>query len=231
MQTVKFKYPDQAQVYPKLLQAVTKFCNDKGKKVTCVSGYRSLQNQIETNQSVLISNPGSTQRADGSVYNKRGQCLAAAYGKSNHCFCLAMDIGDAWFETVSNAELAVYRLIKPMDYEPWHAELIETRGISQAKKEAIRDTCLKGWYKNMTLEEFQILLGLTADGINGPKTKEKAEEIMRVCREITGAVVYSTPEEVIWATQSNPDLWIKRLNEISYFGVFIMNIVKKIGGK
>ena len=162
MPNVKFKYSDETGVYPKLIAAVNKLCQDKGKDCTCTSGYRSLAKQKETNKGVLVSTPGCTQRTDGSVYNKKGQCLAAAYGKSNHCYGIALDITDTWFKALTNSELVKYGLVKPMSYEPWHVELIETRKLSAEQK--------KVFY-------FQYVHGLVADGIAGPKTRAKMAEL------------------------------------------------------
>lgn len=143
MSKVIFKYPDQAYIYPKLLDAVNKLCSDKKQDANCVSGYRSLECQKATNKSVLQSTPGATQRSDGSVYSKDGNCLAAAYGKSNHCFCIAMDIDSPWFKALTNAQLKPYGLIKPMDYEPWHIQLIEHNGLTESQKAAIRDDTIE----------------------------------------------------------------------------------------
>ncbi|WP_422784886.1 peptidoglycan-binding domain-containing protein [Ruminiclostridium cellulolyticum] len=38
----------------------------------------------------------------------------------------------------------------------------------------------------MIVKEFQSMVGLTADGVAGPKTKEKAKELLRVCQNILG---------------------------------------------
>jgi hypothetical protein len=170
MPSVKFKYADQACVYPKLINAVNVLCVAKGKDANCVSGYRSLENQKATNKSVLNSTKGSIQRADGSVYSKDGKCLAAAFGKSNHCFGLAMDIDSPWFKSMTNAQLKPFGLITPMDYEPWHVELIETRELTADQKPAFY---------------FQYTHGLLADGIAGPKTKAKMAEVQETINKIT----------------------------------------------
>jgi hypothetical protein len=202
---VKFKYPDQSCVYPKLLSAINQVCRDLGKDAVCTSGYRTLECQKATAKVVLAKNKGSYQLSDGSVYIGYGQnrkCLASAYGKSNHCFGLAMDM-DGWFENLSNQKLKKYGLIKPLDYEPWHVQLIELTGISENVKIAIRDSILKGEDNVMTIKEFQALTGLETDGIPGPKTQKKAKELLKVCQEILG----------------------------NNFDSFILNIVEKLGGK
>ncbi len=229
--SVKFKYPDEGFVYPKLIAAVNTLCVAKGKDCLCTSGYRSLAKQRLINAQSLAQrkSQGAYQKPDGSVWTSDGKCWAAAYGKSNHCFCIAMDITDGWFQIITNAELKKYGLVKPMSYEPWHVELIETRGLSQL--EAIRDSVLKGIGENdMEVKEFQAMTGLKVDGVAGSKTKEKAKEILECCQEILGNN-FKTAEEVIRATQTKPGVWIGVIKTLKYFDSFIMNIVNKMGGK
>ncbi len=230
MPAVKFKYTDESCVYPKLIAAVNALCAAKDKDCLCTSGYRSLEKQRIINQQVLSSNPGSRQLVNGAVYNTKGQCLAAAYGKSNHCCCIAMDITDDWFKKLTNVELKKYGLVKPMDYEPWHVQLLEHSNISQAQKETIRDACVKGVNSDMNIKDFQVLAGLQADGIAGPKTKEKLREMLQLCQSELG-INFNTPEEVIKACTNKPETWLGRLESIPYFPSFIMSIVNKMGGK
>ena len=144
--SVKFKYPDECFVYPKLIAAVNVLCEAKSNNCLCTFGYRSLAKQKLINAQSLSKrkNQGGYQKTDGPVWTSDGKCWAAAYGKSNHCFCIAMDITDPWINALKNAELKKYGLIKPMDHEPWHVQLLEHQGISQAQKETIRDNVLGG---------------------------------------------------------------------------------------
>ncbi|EGD46720.1 peptidase M15B and M15C DD-carboxypeptidase VanY/endolysin [Ruminiclostridium papyrosolvens DSM 2782] len=229
MNSVNFKYQDETAVYPKLINAVNILCATKGKSCICTSGYRSMEKQKIVNAQSLQCHKGAYQKPDGSVWTSDGKCWAAAYGKSNHCYCIAMDITDSWFQAINNAELKKYDLVKPMSYEPWHIQLLEHNGLSQKQKEAIRDSVLKGVNEEMEVKEFQSMTGLTADGVIGPKTKDKAKEILRVCQNILGND-YSTAKEVIMATQSSPVMWLGLLKTVKYFDSFIMNIVKKMGG-
>ena len=229
---VRFKYPDQSCVYPELLSAINQVCRDFGKDALCTAGFRTLECQRATAKIVLQKNKGSYQLNDGSVYIGNGsnqKCLASAYGKSNHCFGLAMDM-DGWFEELTNIQLKKYGLVKPLEYEPWHVQLIELTGIGESRKIAIRESILKGVNNTMNIKEFQALTSLETDGIPGPKTQKKAKEVLQVCQEILGNN-FSNSKEVIVATQSNPELWISRLNEIKYFDNFILNIVKRMGGR
>ena len=230
--SVKFKYPDECFVYPKLIAAVNTLCEAKDKNCLCISGYRSLEKQKVINAQSLAKrkSQGGYQKADGSVYTPDGKCWAAAYGKSNHCYCIAMDITDPWFTALTNTELKTYGLVKPMDYEPWHVQLLEHNGISQSQKEAIRDSILKGIGEDMNVKGFQSMTGLTIDGVAGPKTKEKAKEVLQCCQEILGNN-FKTAEDVIKATQSNPGIWLGVIKTLKYFDSFIMNIVNKMGGK
>ena len=230
MASVKFKYQDETAVYSKLVNAVNTLCAAKGKDCLCTSGYRSPAKQKIINAQSLQCHKGAYQKPDGSVWTSDGKCWAAAYGKSNHCYCIAMDITDSWFQALTNAELKKYGLVKPMSYETWHVQLLEHNGINQEQKESIRDNVLlKGVNENMNVTEFQVMTGLTADGVAGPKTEEKAKEILLCCQKILGNGFISA-EEVIRATQNSPDDWVLLLKMIKYFDAFVMNIVKKMGG-
>lgn len=230
MPQVKFKYLDETAVYPKLIAAVNILCAAKGRDCLCTSGFRNVEKQKVIAKQVLADNPGSKQRTDGSVYSKNGECLAAAYGKSNHCYCIAMDIGDSWFKLLGNDELKKYGLVKPMSYEAWHVQLLEHNGLSLSQKEEIRESVLRGVVKDMDVKTFQSMTGLKADGIAGPVTKAKAKEVLQCCQEILGNN-FKTAEEVIRATQTKPGVWIGVIKTLKYFDSFIMNIVNKMGGR
>lgn len=233
MPNVKFKYQDERFVYQKLIDTVNILCTAKGKDCLCTSGYRSLAKQRLINAQSLAQrkSQGGYQTKDGAVYTPDGKCWASAYGQSLHNYCIAMDIGDSWFQTITNSELKKYGLIKSVAHEPWHVTLIELVGISQAQKESIRDSVLKGTGKNdMNVKEFQSMAGLTSDGVVGPRTKEKAKEVLRCCQEILGNN-FKSAEEVINATQSNPKIWFGVAKTLKYFDNFVMNIVNRMGGK
>ncbi len=230
MPSVKFKYQDERFVYQKLIDQINILCTAKSNDCLCTSGYRSLAKQKLINAQSLQCHKGAYQKPDGSVWTNDGKCWAAAYGKSNHCYCFAMDITDPWFTALTNTELKKYGLVKPMSYEPWHVQLLEHQGITQAQKEAIRDRALKGADKGMNIKEFQAMTGLTADGIVGPVTKAKARDVLQCCQEILGCD-FRTAEEVIKATQTKPSVWIGVIKTLKYFDSFIMNIVNRMGGR
>ncbi|ACL75651.1 M15 family metallopeptidase [Ruminiclostridium cellulolyticum] len=142
MPSVKFKYPDEKSVYPKLISAVNALCIAMGKSCTCTSGYRSLEKQKIINAQKLAERKDNYQKPNGAVYNKQGQCIAAEYGKSNHCYCIAMDISDGWFKALTNKEIEKFGLVKPMSYEPWHVQLIEHTGLTLAQKIALKESVL-----------------------------------------------------------------------------------------
>lgn len=233
MYSVKFKYSDESYVYHKLITAVNVLCAAKGKNCLCTSGYRSLAKQKLINAQSLAQrkSQGGYQLSNGAVYTPDGKCWASAYGQSLHNYCIAMDIGDSWFQTITNSELKKYGLIKSVAHEPWHVTLIELVGISQKQKEAIRDSVLKGTGENdMNVKEFQAMTGLKVDGVAGSKTKEKAKEMLQVCQEILGNN-FKTAEDAIKLTQTKPEEWLPKLKSEKYFSALIMNIVNKMGGR
>lgn len=231
MPKVVFKHSDQTYIYPKLLHAIYQVCIDYGKDAECSAGYRSLECQKATNALVLATRKGAYQLPNGAVYTGTGankKCWASAYGQSNHCFCIAMDM-NGWFEKLTNAQLKKYGLIKPVSHEPWHVTLIELVGISDSKKKIIRDAVLKGVKKDMNVTEFQVLAGLDCDGKAGDKTKAKAKEILQCCQSILGND-FKTAEETIKACMSSPSTWLQKLTTIPYFSNFVMNIVNRMKG-
>ncbi len=82
----------------------------------------------------------------------------------------------------------------------------------------------------MTIKEFQAVTGLTVDGIVGPKTKEKAREMVQICQKILGNY-FESAEETVRVTQKNPEIWLKKLKTEEYFPDFVMNIVERMKGE
>jgi hypothetical protein len=254
MNTVKFKYTDEACVYPKLIQAVIAVCNYYKKDCLCSSGYRSLEKQKVINVQSLHSHKGAYQITDpndkmfGAVYTGKGKdrkCWAGAYGKSNHCYCIAMDISDEWFNKLTNSELKKFGLIKPISYEPWHVQLLEHQGASEKQKEQIKNVVLKGMSRFMNIADFQALAGLQTDGKVGDKTKAKAKEIIEVCNTILNnsqsidTSNISTYDQAIKVITDNVDTPITYwMNKKSHFDssqsallVKIAKKIKELGGK
>jgi hypothetical protein len=82
------------------------------KKLVIVSGYRSYEKQQE-----MFNNS-----------DRSGKFVARA-GCSRHNAGLAVDVSD-WATKLTNKQLEQFGLYKPMEYENWHIEPIETRGLS-----------------------------------------------------------------------------------------------------
>jgi len=82
------------------------------KKINVFSGYRSVE----------------LQRQLFNDSDRSGKMVANA-GQSRHNAGLAVDV-DGWVTELNNDQLAKYGLYKPMDYENWHIEPIETKGKS-----------------------------------------------------------------------------------------------------
>ena len=142
MPGVKFKYPDEKSVFPKLVSAINAICIAMKKNCTCTSGYRRLEKQKTINAQKLAESKDNYQKPNGAVYDNDGKCIAAAYGQSNHCYCIAMDISDEWFKALTNKEIEKFGLVKPMSYEPWHVQLKEHTGLSLSEKIAIKESVL-----------------------------------------------------------------------------------------
>lgn len=229
MSKLIFKYPDESCVYHPLINAVNQVCVDYNKDCTCTSGYRSLEKQRIINTQVLQErkSQGAYQLSNGAVYTKDGKCWASAYGCSNHNYCIALDIDDSWFKNLTNAQLKKYNLVKPMAHEPWHAQLLEHSNITQKQKESIRNYVLDG---KVDTWMFQLITGLVADDIPGPKTQAKAKQMLQICQTILKND-FQNAGEVIAATQNDPSRWLDLMKTTKYFDSFIMNIVKRMGGK
>jgi hypothetical protein len=89
---------------------LNKLAKGYGKKLNIYSGYRSVELQRQLfNQS-----------------DKSGKMVAEA-GKSRHNVGLAVDV-DGWGTELTNEQLEKYGLYKPMSWENWHIEPIETKG-------------------------------------------------------------------------------------------------------
>jgi hypothetical protein len=227
MSKLIFKYPDESCVYQPLINAVNQVCADYKKDCTCTSGYRSLEKQKIINSQAVRDHIGAYQLSNGAVYTKDGKCWAAAYGQSNHCFCIALDIADQWFKDLSNAQLKKYNLIKPILHEPWHVQLLEHQNITQLQKEAIRDNILAAM---IDVKTFQAMTGLTADGIPGLKTQAKAKQMLQCCQKILGND-FENATDVMLRTQNEPSKWLDFMRVTKHFDSMVMNIVKKMRGE
>ena len=109
------KVGGQYAIHPYFQNRLNNLATAYNKKLNIFSGYRSneLQRQLFNN-------------------SDRSGKMVAPPGKSRHNCGLAVDC-DGWAKQLTNKELAKFGLYKPMGYEDWHIEPIETKGKSTAQ--------------------------------------------------------------------------------------------------
>jgi len=95
------------------LNRLNNLARDYNEKLNVYSGYRSFE----------------LQRQLFNDSDRSGKFVAPA-GKSRHQVGLAVDIDSKWVKELNNKQLAKYGLYKPMSYEDWHIEPVETKGKS-----------------------------------------------------------------------------------------------------
>lgn len=98
--------------------------SEYNKKIYISSGTRTIQEQqaFVVQYGSIIGN----YIRDGKVYNSAGNCIVGKPGSSRHQYGLAADCS-GWVKLLSNEDLLPWGLYKPMSYENWHLEPIETR--------------------------------------------------------------------------------------------------------
>ncbi len=180
---VIFTHPWQDRIHPVLAGRIAYATIAEGHSiVTCNSGTRSDEEQVGAQNDVLAQHPEYYQSADGGVWKRipggKDQRMAAPVGQSNHRWGLAVDADNTWLENMTNAQLAKYGLWKPMSYEPWHVEPVETRGMSWADKKTEFYEYMGGGYYPMDVKSFQMIAGLKPDGVAGKDTLAKAQEVL-----------------------------------------------------
>lgn len=229
---LKFTHPGHAGVHTALSSRLAYMCKVKGKMLTITRGFVSYAEQKAIGDAYMRAHPNWHRTENGAVYNLYWKCMVAAPGNSNHEFGHAVDSGDNWLKAMTNTEMAKYGLVKPMSYEPWHVQLIETKG--QAKSVLRAD--FRRRRDDMGIEKLQAALAAVGlytgriDGINGPKTRAATKEFMQTAHEVLGTD-FKTAEETIKGTQKSPDHWLPKLKTEQYFADFIMNIVRKMKGE
>lgn len=97
------------------LNRLNNLARDKGMKLNVMSGFRSVEEQT------YLFN-----------HSNRSGKMVAPPGKSRHNCGLAVDV-TGWGKDLSNEELKKYGLYKPMGYEDWHIEPVETKDHSTAE--------------------------------------------------------------------------------------------------
>jgi hypothetical protein len=102
-----------------------------GKPITVTSGYRARSEQLRIwNDAVAKYGPAEARN------------WAAPPGRSNHERGIAVDVG-GWAKDLSNDQLAMFGLTKPLSWEPWHIEPVEARGGTFAGSFPSRGTTSK----------------------------------------------------------------------------------------
>jgi len=178
-----FSHPWQDRISKIFAGRMAYFAKVKNKKLPITSGFRSTEEQINAANDALAEHSDYYQGSDGAVYNSNGQRMVSAPGNSSHNWGIAADSWNTWMEDVTNAELEKYGLRKPMDYEPWHVEPIETKGATIEAKRNYFYQYMKEEYP-MDLKTFQMVTGLLPDGISGTNTVKKAQEVLECVGEI-----------------------------------------------
>jgi len=97
-----------------------------GKPLSINSGHRSDAEQLELIAKWKAEHPGASEA-------ERKKWVADP-GRSNHAVGIAADIS-GWIQQLSVSELAKYGLYRPMDWEPWHFEPIETKLYGRSRDE------------------------------------------------------------------------------------------------
>ncbi len=161
-----FRYPTQSGIDPVFAGRLAALGGSLGWIITIIRGGVTSIEQKEVGDMLLKRNPTWTKRSTGAIYNQRGQCMVAAPGTSPHEQFLAVD-GDVRLEAISNYTLSRFGLCRPMAYEPWHIQPIETKGKNFTARKTLMPVHIEG-----TLVENQSRLHLIPDGIYGPKTHD-----------------------------------------------------------
>jgi len=97
-----------------------------GKPLSINSGYRSDQEQMRLINEWRAKNPGKSEE-------ERRKWVADP-GRSNHAVGIAADIS-GWIQSLPDSELEKFGLYRPMSWEPWHFEPIETKIYGRTRNE------------------------------------------------------------------------------------------------
>jgi hypothetical protein len=219
-----FSHPWQDRVHPELAGRVAYVGSVYKKKVPSTSGTRSDEEQIRAGKDALAEHPEYYMGTDGAVYKPRKKGvrnqdvdykMVSAPGRSNHKFGLAIDSFDSWLSEIPSSELSKYGLRK-VSYEKWHVELIEVVGMTIEEKLEEYYKYLSGGYYPMDIKTFQMITGLKPDGVAGPLTKKKAEEVLLVCQDIIQANTAPTaPSKPAYAHEVIGTTHVVRVDPVS----------------
>jgi hypothetical protein len=201
-----FLNPWQDRIHPALAGRVAYVCFVKNLKGYISSGFRSQEEQIRAQKDALAEHPNYYQIADGRVFKPisggNDQCMVSAAGQSSHNWGYAVDSFGTWLEKMSNTELKKYGLCKPMVYEPWHIEPIESLALERKKAEFYE---YMGGYE-MDVKTFQMITGLIPDNDPGPITKKKAAEVLEVVNYILNYQKPIQKPQVVYEKQGITDI-------------------------
>ena len=177
---IVFDNPWQDRVDPELKGRITAVGEDHNEVQHAMSGFRSKAEQVSAANAAMEAHrsEGYYQVEDGRVYNSSGQCMVAAPGTSNHNYSMAVDVASSSrINQMTNEQLAPYGLVKPMDYECWHVQTLESLQFENLQqKQAFLFKTLKENYP-MDIKGVQMLTGLYPDGVVGPNTTKAIEDI------------------------------------------------------
>jgi len=170
---VTYRYPTQSGIDPVFEGRLAALGAELGLVIVIVRGAVTTAEQTAIADLKLRQNPTWVKRPNGAVYNTKGQCMVAAPGSSPHEQHLAID-GDKRIEAMNNYTLARFGLIRPMAYEPWHIQPMETKGMTFAYREKFRPYSLA-----MTVAEFQEKNNIPVDNIYGPQVHSLATKLIK----------------------------------------------------
>lgn len=185
---LKFSHSRQDRVHPVLAGRLAYLASIRNRILPITSGFRSIEEQINAQKTALADNPVYYQTADGGVWKPvkggKDQRMVAPAGSSSHNWGLAIDSSSTWLSAMTNAELKQFGLRKPMNYENWHVEPIETAGMTLAGKKNEFYEYMNGGHSPMDIKTLQMITGLFPDGVIGKKTINKVQEILECISEV-----------------------------------------------
>lgn len=191
---LKFSHSWQGRIHPVLAGRLAYLASVKNKILPITSGFRSNEEQINAQKNALADNPAYYQTADGGVWKPakggKDQRMVAPAGSSSHNWGLAIDSSGTWLSAMTNTELKRVGLRKPMSYENWHVEPIETAGMTLAEKKIEFYEYMNGGHYPMDIKTLQMITGLLPDGVIGKQTINKVQEILECISEVFESDTY-----------------------------------------
>jgi hypothetical protein len=113
-------------IHPFLAERLNNVSKAYGKSLSINSGFRSDAEQMQLIADWKAKHPGASEE-------ERRKWVADP-GRSNHGVGIAADIS-GWLQDLSANDLAKYGLYRPMSWEPWHFEPIETKLYGRSRDE------------------------------------------------------------------------------------------------